>query len=890
MRKILFFLSLFLLVILSARAEKYKNIHSLEKGDWLMIESVEYHPYVAPGLKDEIPWRSENIRRVRVKANVEKVASGQITFGFQMQHIYECKNVGEESSFYYYDSDYYKGYDQKKVGWVTENNGDRVDVTPDQVFGRITYDLSTGELLHTEIKEGGYLFHYSLQITAFGIQRKIKPNTSGMATGVVNIEQLLFKSIPELLIHWNRGESFVSSVRIFEAKPHGRPMYSPYIGRLPDDVSYDLLPRDSRVVDASFALPPNVFLKYEEINTSEMREEIFFIPRPIRYVPQAEINATMYHPILIYPGDSIIRTLEANTGRPLFAGTGAAQNMYPYWNRKLTGNAEYTQKGEELYLQLNNFWKRTFDLSESYYQARDCAFEAFRDVLSNAAAVEWDQPCFQNLCPLVDYQYLPPVYGQFLYQYINRKKYQIGSETINPAYPLMVKDQKEEYYVRKTLLTGYPQSLMCYEALYRAFGDNMLKDFQTEYEDFMQNCPEKELTTIIQQLYKSLQQLEKGRNIKDTKIELAKRLLPSFGSDRKYILTEIYLHAKRTDGDIRAAELLHKQLKEKNLENDVTVCLYHNNNIPEYFTDRMETLQALFTPMSEDLLRHDLETVKSAAKLVILMREDGTILYRSLSLSDLSMLVDLIEEDINRAQSSYWPAFWRGFIFAFVFAVIAVFLVRYRLNNKRKKEQQQRQIKELELKAIRSQMNPHFVFNALGSIQNLINRGDNVQANEYLVQFSRMVRKVLNNSEKKMVALSEEIDQLYLYLSLEQLRFPFVYTIRVDDAIETDLVEIPGMLIQPFVENAVKHGIAPQGKGNIDIDIRQQGEILVVDIVDDGPGLSGAPSEGFGMKAIQEEFQILKALYETEPVIRITDRKEAEGCTGCRVTLSIPVQ
>ena len=110
------------------------------------------------------------------------------------------------------------------------------------------------------------------------------------------------------------------------------------------------------------------------------------------------------------------------------------------------------------------------------------------------------------------------------------------------------------------------------------------------------------------------------------------------------------------------------------------------------------------------------------------------------------------------------------------------------MKGKQKKERNRRRIRELELRAIRSQMNPHFIFNALSSIQNLINRSANQEANKYLIDFSRLLRKVLATSEKKLVPLSDEIEQLQLYLKLEQLRFSYHSGTIVDDVDNQQLV------------------------------------------------------------------------------------------------------
>ena len=110
-------------------------------------------------------------------------------------------------------------------------------------------------------------------------------------------------------------------------------------------------------------------------------------------------------------------------------------------------------------------------------------------------------------------------------------------------------------------------------------------------------------------------------------------------------------------------------------------------------------------------------------------------------------------------------------------------------------------------------MNPHFIFNALSSIQNLINRSANQGGEQIPDRFLTFTAQSSGYIRKKLVPLSDEIEQLELYLKLEQLRYPFSYSLTVDQNIEPDAIEIPGMLIQPFVENAVKHGIAPRGTG-----------------------------------------------------------------------------
>ena len=123
---------------------------------------------------------------------------------------------------------------------------------------------------------------------------------------------------------------------------------------------------------------------------------------------------------------------------------------------------------------------------------------------------------------------------------------------------------------------------------------------------------------------------------------------------------------------------------------------------------------------------------------------------------------------------------------------------------------------ELEQKALRLQMNPHFIFNALNSIQSLIGTGKEKEARYYLAKFSRLMRQILDNSRKTSITLQEEIQTLENYLLVEQFcsNNRFLYEINCEPELETDFIQIPPMLIQPFVENAIKHGMKERDEHN----------------------------------------------------------------------------
>ncbi|WP_315814796.1 sensor histidine kinase [Paraflavitalea speifideaquila] len=176
--------------------------------------------------------------------------------------------------------------------------------------------------------------------------------------------------------------------------------------------------------------------------------------------------------------------------------------------------------------------------------------------------------------------------------------------------------------------------------------------------------------------------------------------------------------------------------------------------------------------------------------------------------------------------------------------LIALVFAAYRQYTRRLVRQaaQQRSKVQLTLRSIRSQLNPHFMFNALGSIQNLMNKHQLLEANHYLAKFAALTRQVLNTSERELISLEDELKIASDYLEMEQLRFAFQYRLQVAPNINQANSEIPSMLLQPFIENAVKHGMASlREKGFITVEVQQQEHNLVFTIHDNGPGFNNEP-------------------------------------------------
>lgn len=166
----------------------------------------------------------------------------------------------------------------------------------------------------------------------------------------------------------------------------------------------------------------------------------------------------------------------------------------------------------------------------------------------------------------------------------------------------------------------------------------------------------------------------------------------------------------------------------------------------------------------------------------------------------------------------YYASWWFILLILIGLGLITVGVVRYRIQQIRTKENQNRleltnRLNSLEQQSLNASMNRHFIFNALNSIQYFINTQDKLSANKYLTKFAQLIRKNLDSSAsgENLVPLSEEIQRLELYLTLEAMRFEgrFIYTFEIDPEIELEEIRIPPMLFQPFVENAIIHGILP---------------------------------------------------------------------------------
>lgn len=257
------------------------------------------------------------------------------------------------------------------------------------------------------------------------------------------------------------------------------------------------------------------------------------------------------------------------------------------------------------------------------------------------------------------------------------------------------------------------------------------------------------------------------------------------------------------------------------------------------------------------------------------------------------------------------PAWWQTWLFRIlilsVMMLVVALIVKKYYTFVRKREEEKlilhKRIAQTELQALRAQMNPHFVFNAINSVQYFITRNDPESSQKYLSKFAKLIRYVVDNSKPAHIPLKTEIDALTLYLELEALRFEnkFEYSITISPEVNVNNIQIPSMLIQPYVENAIWHGLMhKKGNGKIEISFDIQQNKLSCVIEDDGIGrkksieINKAAAlnlhKSMGMNITKERLEIINHIHKTNLDFAIMDILDAQSeIAGTRVTLNIPL-
>ena len=265
----------------------------------------------------------------------------------------------------------------------------------------------------------------------------------------------------------------------------------------------------------------------------------------------------------------------------------------------------------------------------------------------------------------------------------------------------------------------------------------------------------------------------------------------------------------------------------------------------------------------------------------------------------------------NKVSILVTPPLWKRWWFVLASTILLIgfiiTIVQLRINRIRYKERLKtiynRKISETEMKALRAQMNPHFIFNSLNSINKYILKSDHTNASRYLTRFAKLIRLILDNSNNKEVPLSNELEALRLYIEMESLRFTnkFTYEILVDESVSPDTLQVPPLIIQPYVENAIWHGLLhKETGGRLSIYVKKTSDNMLQCIIEDnGIGRSKAKelksksataNKSLGMKLTEERISMLNQYASLNASINIIDLESSgHEATGTKVILTIPI-
>lgn len=393
--------------------------------------------------------------------------------------------------------------------------------------------------------------------------------------------------------------------------------------------------------------------------------------------------------------------------------------------------------------------------------------------------------------------------------------------------------------------------------------------------------------------------------------------------DNYKLLSEIYDKMNKSDSAYAYLKL-HTKLKDSLISRQFYFKLnsLKNESDEQKKTSLILLLQKDNQLKQQLLIRESLLQQQKDGKLALLNKDnelkDQQIVLREQDLKEQRLLRDknraqlylLDNENKLKDQKLSQQSFIRNALLGglLLFLLLAVFVYRNqslkRKNEKlaieKKQSMLQQKVGELEIKALRAQMNPHFIFNCLSSINKFILKNDTDAASDYLTRFSRLIRLGLTNSQLSLIPLSDEIEMLRLYLNMERLRFSetFTYNIIYQDTIEPETIYIPPMLLQPFCENAIWHGLMhKQGQGKLDVIMSIDKGELQCTIADDGIGRdkaaelktrSGAKQKSYGLKITTERLALFNSEKAVNSFYRSEDLLDKDGqIAGTKVTLKI---
>lgn len=329
---------------------------------------------------------------------------------------------------------------------------------------------------------------------------------------------------------------------------------------------------------------------------------------------------------------------------------------------------------------------------------------------------------------------------------------------------------------------------------------------------------------------------------------------------------------------------------------------YHNNNFKIYFSSAAFRSRGNFTYeyRLKGLGTAWISTPASVNYAVFSSIPPGDFLFEVRAVNESGVMSRNIASIGISVSIPVWQQWWFYLLVSLLSVGLVVLMYQFRIRYLTRKAALQNKLTASQLTALKAQMNPHFMYNALNSIQDLILQSDIKNTNYYLSRFSSLMRKVLDASGSNEITLNDEVEMLELYLELEKLRFgnDFTYTITVQE-LDKDETKLPSLILQLFVENAIKHGLLhKKGEKKLSVEFLLHNNTLVCTVTDNGVGRvrsaeikqrSVLTHQSFATKATEKRLELINSSRQKKIKLEVIDLMEGEKALGTKVVLQIPL-
>jgi tetratricopeptide (TPR) repeat protein len=353
-----------------------------------------------------------------------------------------------------------------------------------------------------------------------------------------------------------------------------------------------------------------------------------------------------------------------------------------------------------------------------------------------------------------------------------------------------------------------------------------------------------------------------------------------------------YMYFTATGEHVRAMNSLKAALNEATSSKYLPLVMKYTNELHSYLLKKGDSIQAFRYVIQYQLLQDSLNKMNTQARIASFEIEQ----QQQAKENEIEHL-----QAQKKEQRNYYLV-CGAFLLMIVTAAISLILYRRKRDKERLTSDFKNQLAQAETKALRAQMNPHFIFNSLNSINSFVMDQQHELASEYLIKFSKLIRLILDNSRSETISIEKELETLKLYVLLEAARFDnkFKCVYHIAGDVNTSSIMIPPMLLQPFVENAIWHGLMQkEGEGTITIELSLRNEeLIIITIEDDGIGREkaaelkskSATHKSHGLKVTSQRIEMINKLNTSGAQVQIIDLMDEQGqARGTRVELVIPV-